>query len=199
MIENEFKIMLSKEQYDAIHTFYSWDTEVEQVNWYYDSESGELSGRHITCRVRTLGGRFYLQVKLPAHENSSGAVSRIELERELTSIPEFISGQELSEFSGAAGLPDVKLLGSLSTYRSVKRFDGAEIDLDKSEYFGRTDFELEVEYTDEASAQAAVRAVVLTLCSIEPVERVQLQLLGGAGLQYCAIDASIAPDSAWLE
>ena len=51
----------------------------------------------------------------------------------------------------------------------------------------------------EASAQAAVRAVVLTLCSIEPVERVQLQLLGGAGLQYCAIDASIAPDSAWLE
>lgn len=84
-----------------IHTFYSWDTEVEQVNWYYDSESGELSGRHITCRVRTLGGRFYLQVKLPAHENSSGAVSRIELERELTSIPEFISGQELSEFSGA--------------------------------------------------------------------------------------------------
>ena len=140
-----------------------------------------------------------MQVKLPAHENSSGAVSRIELERELTSIPEFISGQELSEFSGAAGLPDVKLLGSLSTYRSVKRFDGAEIDLDKSEYFGRTDFELEVEYTDEASAQAAVRAVVLTLCSIEPVERVQLQLLGGAGLQYCAIDASIAPDSAWLE
>ena len=62
MIENEFKIMLSKEQYDAIHTFYSWDTEVEQVNWYYDSESGELSGRHITCRVRTLGGRFYLQI-----------------------------------------------------------------------------------------------------------------------------------------
>ena len=32
MIENEFKIMLSKEQYDAIHTLYSWDTEVEQVN-----------------------------------------------------------------------------------------------------------------------------------------------------------------------
>ena len=38
----------------------------------------------------------------------------------------------------------------------MKRFDGAEIDLDKSEYFGRTDFELEVEYTDEASAQAVI-------------------------------------------
>ena len=52
---------------------------------------------------------------------------------------------------------------------------------------------------DAPGMNAAVRAVVLTLCSIEPVERVQLQLLGGAGLQYCAIDASIAPDSAWLE
>ena len=70
--------------------------------------------------------------------------------------------------------------------------DGALCTVVLSEEFAACD-------TDEASAQAAVRAVVLTLCSIEPVERVQLQLLGGAGLQYCAIDASIAPDSAWLE
>ena len=70
--------------------------------------------------------------------------------------------------------------------------DGALCTVVLSEEFAACD-------TDEASAQAAVRAVVLTLCSIEPVERVQLQLLGGAGLQYCAIDTSIAPDSAWLE
>ena len=70
--------------------------------------------------------------------------------------------------------------------------DGALCTVVLSEEFAACD-------TDEASAQAAVRAVVLTLCSIEPVERVQLQLLGGAGLQYCAIDASIALDSAWLE
>ena len=70
--------------------------------------------------------------------------------------------------------------------------DGALCTVVLSEEFAACD-------TDEASAQAAVHSVVLTLCSIEPVERVQLQLLGGAGLQYCAIDASIAPDSAWLE
>lgn len=53
--------------------------------------------------------------------------------------------------------------------------------------------------TDEASAQAAVRAVVLTLCSIEPVERVQLRLLGGSSLEYCAIDAPLAPEPSWLQ
>ncbi|MFR0872263.1 MAG: CYTH domain-containing protein [Oscillospiraceae bacterium] len=141
MIENEFKIMLSKEQYDAIHTFYSWDTEVEQVNWYYDSESGELSGRHITCRVRTLGGRFYLQVKLPAHENSSGAVSRIELGAATSIRIHIRSGAFRIQRRGWTSRCKAAL-GSLSTYRSVKRFDGAEIDLDKSEYFGRTDSSL---------------------------------------------------------
>ena len=55
--------------------------------------------------------------------------------------------------SGAEELPDAELLGTLSTFRSIKRFSGAEIDLDRSEYFGKTDFELEIEYTNEAAAK----------------------------------------------
>lgn len=161
MIENEFKIMLTKEQYGEIHALYEWDSEAEQVNWYYDSDSGELSSRHITCRVRTVGGKFYLQLKLPAHENSSGAVSRAELERELNAVPEKITGAELEEICRAAELPDVSLLGSLATLRSVKHFDGAEIDLDKSEYFGKTDYELEVEYTDESAADRVLSDIEL--------------------------------------
>lgn len=153
MIENEFKIMLTEEQYDAIHALYAWDSEAGQVNWYYDSSSEELSARHITCRVREAGGRYFLQMKLPAHENASGAVSRVELERELDEVPECISGAELEKICGAAELPDVSLLGSLATFRSVKHFNGAEIDLDRSRYFGRTDYELEVEYTDESEAK----------------------------------------------
>ena len=153
MIENEFKIMLTKEQYESIHALCLWDSEAEQVNTYFDSPSEELSIRHITCRVRSVGGKFFLQLKLPAHDNSSGAVSRVELERELTEIPEHFSGEELERISGTSGLPDVSLMGSLTTLRSIKRFEGAEIDLDKSEYFGKTDYELEVEYTDESAAQ----------------------------------------------
>ena len=45
---------------------------------------------------------------------------------------------------------------ALSTTRGVKRFEGAEIDLDKSEYFGKTDYELEIEFTDEAAARAVL-------------------------------------------
>lgn len=159
MIENEFKIMLTQAQYEAVHSMYEWDLEAEQTNWYYDSADGELGRRHITCRVRTIGDNVYLQVKLPAHENASGALSRVEIEYELAGVPEEISGGELEKISGAADIPDVRLLGSLTTFRSVKRFDGAEIDLDRSCYFGKTDYELEVEYTDEAAAQAVLAEI----------------------------------------
>lgn len=153
MIENEFKIMLTADQYEQIHGMFSgWDKELEQVNYYYDTPELEMSERHITVRVRKLSGRFYLQMKLPAQAAGNGAVSRIELEKELSGLPELISGGDLCELSGEE-LPDVSLLGELSTKRSVKLFDGAEIDLDKSEYFGRKDYELEVEYTRESTAQ----------------------------------------------
>ncbi len=159
MIENEFKIMLTPEQYAELHSLYSWDREAEQVNWYYDSADGELSRRHITCRVRVIGEEFYLQLKLPAHENTNGAVSRVELEQRLSEVPHSISGAELERMSGAESLPDVTLLGSLTTFRSVWHFEGGEIDLDRSEYFGRTDHELEIEYTDVSAAERVLSQI----------------------------------------
>lgn len=159
MIENEFKIMLTAEQYEQIHGMFSdWDKELEQVNYYYDTPELEMSERHITVRVREISGRYCLQMKLPAEAAGNGAVSRVELEKELSGLPERISGGELGELSGGE-LPDVYLLGELCTKRSVKLFDGAEIDLDKSEYFGRTDYELEVEYTKESAAQEILEMI----------------------------------------
>ena len=158
MIENEFKIMLTEEQYNAIHAMYEWDSEKRQVNSYYDDPELTCSERHITVRVREVTGRFFLQMKLPAAASDNGAVSRVELEQEISAIPAEIPSAELKNLSGES-LPDVKLLGALCTFRSVKRFPGAEIDLDRSEYFGRTDFELEVEYTDESAAEAILAKI----------------------------------------
>ena len=153
MIENEFKIMLTQAQYNAIRSLYSWDSEKEQINSYYDSPDLKCSDMHITVRVRSVSGKYLLQLKLPADLNEdNGALSRIELEKQLEKIPPVLSGSELKELCGAE-LPDVDLLGTLTTMRSVKHFPGAEIDLDRSEYFGKTDYELEVEYTDKAAAE----------------------------------------------
>ena len=150
MIESEFKVMLTEEQYEKIRAMYQWDREIEQTNYYYDTEDISLISSHITCRVRRIDGVHYLQMKLP----TGVEYSRVELEQELGSeLPDTLSSQMLCSLSGRNDMPEVQLLGGLTTFRSVKRFDGAEIDLDKSSYFGKTDYELEIEFTDETAAR----------------------------------------------
>lgn len=150
MIENEFKVMLTEEQYNVIRSMYEWDRVTEQTNHYYDTAEMQLVKAHITCRVREIKGVHYLQMKLP----TGVEFSRTELEKQLgEQLPESLSAEMLNALSGRSDMPDVKRLGSLTTHRSIKQLDGAEIDLDKSSYFGKTDYELEIEFTDETAAR----------------------------------------------
>lgn len=149
MVENEFKVLLTEGQYNKIKAMFAWNKVVEQTNYYYDTAGLSLYARRITCRVRRLDGEHYLQMKLP----NGAAYSRIELEERLGSeLPEKLEGERLSALSGEI-IPDAELLGSLETVRHVKHFGGAEVDLDKSSYFGKTDFEVEIEFTDETAAR----------------------------------------------
>lgn len=147
MIENEFKIMLTEKQYERLLSKYDFST-VTQVNYYYDTGELEMSGRRTTVRVRELGGKFFLQVKLPTDR----ALSRVELSTELETLPETLSGETLKALA-EIDFPELRMLGSLKTTRSVWEFDGGEIDLDKSEYFGKTDYEVEIEFTNEENAR----------------------------------------------
>lgn len=163
MIENEFKIMLTSEQYEKLLSQYKWDKTVVQTNHYYDTDVLRLSDAHITCRVREIDGSYFLQMKFPAARE----YSRVELEKPLSALPETISADDLLKSDGHDALPDVKRLGALTTTRSIKRFNGAEIDLDKSEYFGITDFELEIEFTDETAARSLLAEITEKL-SLQP-------------------------------
>lgn len=148
MIENEFKLMLTSGQYESLCNEFSWDETILQTNHYYDTDDLRLSERRITVRVREIDGEFFLQIKLPTKKE----FSRVELERKLDNLPETLSGELLSQMSGEE-IPNVKRLGKLFTKRLVKRFKGAEIDLDMSEYFEKRDFEIEIEFTDENKAR----------------------------------------------
>lgn len=150
MIENEFKVMLTAGQYEKLLKMYDFRT-FSQTNYYFDTDTLEMSARRITVRVREVNGGFFLQMKLPTSVN----FSRVELSKELKTLPETLSGLELTELSSVE-CPDVKRLGALKTTRSVWKFDGGEIDLDRSQYFGKTDYELEIEFTDEQAARAVM-------------------------------------------
>lgn len=153
MIENEFKIMLTKEQYEKLFEIYDLKT-IVQVNHYYDTNDLQMSARHITVRVRELDGKFFLQMKLPTGVEHS----RVELSRELLSLPETLSAEELTALSEVE-CPSVKHIGTLKTTRSICKFDGGELDLDRSEYFNKIDYELEIEFTDEQAARSVLSEI----------------------------------------
>lgn len=162
MVENEFKLMLTEQQYRLIRAEFAWDKVIVQTNHYYDTEELLLTPRHITCRVRELSGENLLQIKMP----NGADYSRIELEKRIGgSVPEQLNAVQLNELAGEYtenSLPDVMRLGSLTTERCIKHFDGAEIDLDKSTYFAVTDFELEIEFTDEKLARKLLEEIKTT-------------------------------------
>lgn len=156
MIENEFKRILSREQFEILQKSFDWDEKITQKNHYFDTENLELSERRITCRVREISGEFFLQIKLPTGVD----FSRVELEKKLDFLPEKIDGKTLENLAENNDIfPDVKKLGVLQTNRFVKRFGGAEIDLDESRYFDKIDYEIEIEFTDENTAQNLLEKV----------------------------------------
>lgn len=164
MIENEFKVMLNVEQYEKLLAMYEWDEVINQVNHYYDNKDLVLAERHITCRVREIGKKFVLQMKHPVESQDPKEYSRIEREMRLQRLPDSIKVPP--EFDPKE-MGELIKLGSLKTTRNVFKFEGGEIDLDKSEYFGITDYEVEIEFTDENNARKMLEEIKQKL-GIEP-------------------------------
>lgn len=142
-IEREIKISLTKEQYNTAEKLFQWGKIIEQTNFYYipQQDTGMTS-----IRVRQIGEKYFLQLKAPISENGALHVKK-EYEQQLDSLPEKLTAQELSQLVGS-DFPAADLAGSLNTQRKLcTDFDHVEICLDKSEYLGLTDYELELEYT----------------------------------------------------
>ena len=162
MFEKEFKVMLTEEQHDKLVAAYNWDKVFTQINHYYDTPDLQLSKEHITCRVRETEGEYFLQLKTPTPKD----YIRVEIAKKLPALPETLTSEMLREVS-RYDLPDVNCIGKLTTLRHVHQFEGGEIDLDRSEYFGKVDYELEIEFTGESAARSML-AEICELLGISP-------------------------------
>lgn len=145
MIETELKAMLTPEQYDDILAAFRWEHTTEQTNTYYADTDGILRANHITFRIRTIDGTHKIQVK---HHKKSDKSLQIceETEYPITVVPDRFSAADTQKYTGIAVVADK--LGSLTTLRRTITLGDCEICLDRSEYLGKVDYELELEYTD---------------------------------------------------
>ncbi len=159
MLETEYKSLLTRAEYEKIAEHFIWDCSFTQTNNYYGDADGILAKNRVMVRVREKDGKSVIQVKLRKNTGSPLQICE-ELEFPCPGAPD-----ELADSERYTGIKTgaLKKLGASVTLRRSKMWDDkTEICLDKTEYLGITDYEIEVEYTG-SEMPAALRAELGTL------------------------------------
>lgn len=150
MLEQEYKKMLSKEQYDSIESYFDFTYERIQINHYYDSPNFDMIKNGFTVRVREIiGEHLFLQIKKSADSKINGVKVRNEFEREIFDLPKEISISNVEKLINEKfkiGFSKLENIGSLITKRKILKIQNCEISLDKNDYLGKIDYELEIEF-----------------------------------------------------
>ena len=150
MTETEIKSMIDKDLYESILNAFTWEKVREQTNYYYTDKAGILREKRIMVRIRVVGEVAKIQVKLHKNENSPLQICE-ENEFETEEVPDIINAELAKEITGE-DVGELYKMGCAVTKRNSLVHNGSELCLDKTTYFDKTDYEVEVEYEEKISA-----------------------------------------------
>lgn len=147
MTELEKKLLLTEDEYDYLMEHLGCDNPLiqksvtTQINYYFDTDDFSMNRQNTTCRIRLKDGKYKAIIK----KHSTGEDQSTETEMEI------YDGLVSNAFTKMG----LKLQGELITKRCIVFKDTyCEAVLDKNEYLGHTDYELEIEYTSEHEKDA---------------------------------------------
>lgn len=152
MIELEKKMSLTRQEYEYLLKCFGLGLEaVRQINYYFDTDDFSMNDQRITCRIRFKDGRYEGTIKQHIANTDKSMETDIQVRNGVTDN-DFID----------MGL---KLQGVLTTNRHiVLRDSNYEVALDKNDYLGYTDYELELEYmTDRENDTNAALVSILDI------------------------------------
>lgn len=144
-IEKEYKVLLTKEQFDTLTSKYSNLDFISQTNTYYDTSDWQIQKNFGSMRIREKNGKFLFTLKKHTDEGL------LELEKEVSenSVAVF-QETEIKELLEQLGIHDSIIeLTSLRTERAVVFNGYAEICFDHSFYHDLEDYEIEYEYKQD--------------------------------------------------
>lgn len=159
MKETEIKSIIDEETYTKVKRAFNWSSVFEQENHYYTDHGGILREKRIMVRVRVANGVPKIQVKL--HKNSGSPLQICEEnEYEINDVPEIISAERAKEITGL-DVGELYRMGVAVTKRRTITRGTSELCLDKTTYFDKTDYEVEVEYVEKLSADLLIKLIPL--------------------------------------
>lgn len=144
-LEIEYKMLVDQADFEALRRLYPAPA-FRQENVYYDTQNGSLKERGIGMRIRDVGDRrqFTLKVKAPQGHQ--------ELETEVAenTLKALESPEVQAIFKPLKIEGPFRETGRLITERAEIDFDTGVLCLDKNEYYGKLDYELEFELKPQA-------------------------------------------------
>ena len=160
-LEIEYKTLLSLSEFDQLGKRFSHVAPVRQTNHYFDTPDLKLRANKLSLRIRTFDDAAEMTLKIPQK------VGNLEHNIALTSeeanailatktLPQnCINIQNILELlkGYAIDLSAVRVLGFLTTTRREYETSIGLMALDKNEYSGRLDYELELEVADARSGE----------------------------------------------
>ncbi|KXT78871.1 CYTH domain-containing protein [Streptococcus panodentis] len=147
-LEIELKSMLTQQEHAQLLPLFKNLDPVTQTNYYIDSPSRSIRQAHLTLRLRTFENAAELTLKIPQkigllEHNQALTLKETETILQNNSLPPGRVRQLLQEKQ--IPIEELTVLGSLKTIRYEKKTAIGLLALDQSHYFGKTDYELEVE------------------------------------------------------
>lgn len=150
--EIEFKQLIDFNTYKAIKdAYFEQIIPFTQTNYYIESPSFKLRNHRSALRIRVKQNTFEITLKVPATVGLMEYNHIIDIEPHIgqtivkSSLPTDIQ-KILTEFD--IGENELSILGALTTERLEVEFQNELLVLDKSQYFDKTDYELEFEVND---------------------------------------------------
>ncbi|WP_369683966.1 CYTH domain-containing protein [Evansella sp. LMS18] len=165
-IEIEFKNLLTEQEYNLLFEQLNNGKEVakKQVNYYFDTVEMLLKENKSALRIRKKGGEYVITLKEPHPEGllethqkctETEAINAMET----GNIPEGQVTEQIRKLTSISE-PQFNYLGELSTERLEIQGQDGLIVLDKSDYLGKTDYELEFETTARTAGEAAFKRLL---------------------------------------
>ena len=162
-LEIEYKMMVSKEEFDTLRKLCPEQTCLVQRNVYYDCTPSTTLKR-MAMRIRDLEDRHIFTLKIPVEQG----VREIEMDLPENSVEAFNDPQIRELFASLDLHYPVVSLGEMTTHRYLRVYPEGELCMDYSIINGRDDYEIEFEIsTDPVTGKAFF-----------------LDLLHQAGLEY---------------
>ena len=159
-IEIEAKALVSAEEYKKLAKAFRGYPRYVQTNHYIDTEDRYLAQEGIALRIREKGQAYELTLKTPLSEGL------LEKNAPITST-QFAELRDFGEFPKTditrfliqldIDVTKLKILTSLTTERIDVEYKGGLLSLDRNTYSGKTDYEIEFEYTSLNGAKKIMK------------------------------------------